>query len=132
MSGYKVVPREEAVDFMAEYPGFGEMRSFTDAMAADQVAFTWRSMPEKTGGKGSYGHRHKTQEEIYFVISGSVQFKLDDDVIDVGPGTAVRVSPEVVRSVWNDGPGEAEVVICSKKGDPGSDVVKVDDFWPAE
>jgi len=130
---YTVVERDEAFDFMTEYPGYGEMRIFTESLDADQVAFTWRSMPQKTGGKGSYGHRHKTQEEVYFVISGSVQFKLDDDVIDAGPGTAVRVGPEVVRSVWNDGPGDAELVICSPKvDDPAADTVTVEDFWPVD
>jgi mannose-6-phosphate isomerase-like protein (cupin superfamily) len=130
---YTVVEREQAHDFMAQYPGYGELRMFTDALGDEQVAFTWRSMPEKTGGKGSYGHRHKTQEEVYFVISGTVQFKLDDDVIDLGPGTAVRVGPEVVRSVWNDGPGDAELVICSRKvDDPDADTVQVEDFWPVD
>ena len=130
---YTVVKRDDAYDFMAQYPGYGELRMFTEALGDEQVAFTWRSMPEKTGGKGSYGHRHRTQEEIYFVISGSVQFKLDDDVIDVGPDTAVRVGPEVVRSMWNDGPGDAQLVICSAKvGDPEADAVQVEDFWPVD
>jgi mannose-6-phosphate isomerase-like protein (cupin superfamily) len=130
---YTVVKREDAFDFMAQFPGFGEMRIFTEALDDDQVAFSWRSMPEKTGGKGSYGHRHRTQEEIYFVISGMVQFKLDDDVIDVEAGTAVRVGPEVVRGLWNDGPGDAELVICSKKvDDPEADAVTVEDFWPVD
>ena len=130
---YTVVKREDAPDFMAEYPGFGEMRMFNEALKGDEIAFSWRSMPEKTGGKGSYGHRHKTQEEVYFVISGVVQFKLDDDVIDVEPGTAVRVGRQVVRSVWNDGPGEATLVICSKKiDDPHADTELVEDFWPAD
>ena len=130
---YTVVKRADAFDFMAQYPGYGEMRLFTDALGDEQVAFTWRSMPEKTGGKGSYGHRHKTQEEIYFVISGMLQFKLDDDVLDVQPGTAVRIGPDVVRSVWNDGPGDAELVICSKKIDnAANDAVTVEDFWPVD
>jgi mannose-6-phosphate isomerase-like protein (cupin superfamily) len=130
---YTVVKREDAYDFMAQYPGFGEMRLYTEALGDEQVAFTWRSMPEKTGGKGSYGHRHKTQEEIYFVVSGRPQFKLDDDVIDVEPGTAVRVGPDVVRSVWNDGPGDVELVICSRKVDSAADdAVTVEDFWPVD
>jgi mannose-6-phosphate isomerase-like protein (cupin superfamily) len=130
LDSYTVAEREDCTDFMAQYPGYGEMRSYTAPLNADQVGFSWRSMPEKTGGKGSYGHRHTTQEEIYFVVSGTLQFKLDDDVIDVGPGTAVRVGPEVVRSVWNDGPGDAELVILSPTGDDPA--VKVDDFWPVD
>ena len=55
-------------------------------------------MPPKTGGKGSYGHRHKTQEEIYFVLSGALEFKLDDEVVDVGPVTAVGSRPHDGRA----------------------------------
>lgn len=128
---YTVVKRENAFDFMAQYPGFGEMRMFTGDLGAEQVAFTWRSMPEGTGGRGSYGHRHKTQEEVYFVISGTVTFKLGDDVFEAGPGTAVRIAPPVVRSIHNDGPGEAVVVIVSPKAeDTTEDAEQVEDFWP--
>src|SRR5690242_2549505 len=68
MSDYTIAERDDAFDFMAEYPGYGEMRSYTDALGAEQVAFTWRRMPAGTGGRGGYGHRHKSQEQIYFVI----------------------------------------------------------------
>jgi mannose-6-phosphate isomerase-like protein (cupin superfamily) len=107
------------------------MRSYTDAVGAEQVAFTWRRMPAGTGGRGSYGHRHKSQEEIYFVVSGEVTFKVNDDVFKAGAGTAVRLSAQALRSVHNDGPGDAELVLCSVRiDDPVADAVTQDDFWP--
>ena len=46
MADYTVAKREDAVDWMAEYPGFGEMRWYTEALpAAEQVSFSWRPMP---------------------------------------------------------------------------------------
>ncbi len=128
---YAICKRDEAPDWMAQYEGFGEMRAFTDALDADEVAFSWRLMPPGTGGKGSYGHRHKDQEEIYFVVDGTVQFKLGDDIVEVGPHTAVRVGTEVFRSVHNDGPDEAELIICSikAKGDEAEGET-LEDFWP--
>ena len=130
MNGYSVVSRDEAPDFMAQYEGFGEMRFFAGPLDTEQIAFTWRLMPPGTGGKGSYGHRHRTQEEIYFVIRGALQFKLGDDVVEVGPQTAVRVAPDVYRSVHNDGPEEAELVICSvASDDPESETEMTPDFW---
>ena len=129
MSNYTVCARNDVPDAFEKYPG--EMRFFTELLGAEQVALTYRRMPQYTGGKGSYGHRHKTQEEIYFVLSGQLQFKLEDDVIEVGPGTAVRVPPEVARSVWNDEPEEAELLIVSTKiEDLPADVEFVEDFWP--
>jgi mannose-6-phosphate isomerase-like protein (cupin superfamily) len=118
---------------MAEYPDFGEMLMYTSALDTQQTALTWRRMPPDTGGRGSYGHRHTAQEEVYLVLSGTLTFKLDDDVFEAGPGTAVRIAPEVVRSVHNDGDEDAELVICSPKLDDAlADVVKVDEFWPVD
>ena len=131
MGEHALATSDQAADFMADYPGFGEMRSFTDALGAEQVAFTWRSMPPGTGGKGSYGHRHRTQEEIYFVLRGNLAFKVADEVFEVGPRTAIRIPPHVYRSVHNDGPDDAELVICSvKTGDPQAETETTPDFWP--
>jgi mannose-6-phosphate isomerase-like protein (cupin superfamily) len=128
MSNYTIRNSSDVPDLLGDYPG--EMRMFTEPLGAEQVAFTYRRMPAKTGGKGSYGHRHKTQEEIYFVVSGTLQFKLDDEVTELGAGSAVRVAPEVVRSVWNEGPADAELMICSVRvDDPRADAELVDDFW---
>ena len=132
MNDYTIVSIAEAPDaFGGEYPG--AMRFLTGPLDAVQVAMTHRVMPAGSGGKGSYGHRHKTQEEIYYVISGTLQFKLEDKVIDVPAGTAVRVAPSTTRSVWNEGPEEAELVICSiRLDDPRADGELVEDFWPEE
>src|SRR5438093_8584118 len=115
MADYTIIKREDVHDVLGDYPG--EMRMLTGPLGAEQVALTWRRMPQHTGGKGGYGHRHKTQEEVYFVLGGKLQFKLDDEVIEAGPGTAIRVAPEVVRSVWNDEPEDAEIVIISTRSD---------------
>ena len=132
MSNYTICRLEDVPDFFGgEYPG--EMRLLTGALGSEQVALTYRRMPEGSGGKGSYGHRHETQEEIYFLISGRLEAKLDDDVVELEPGTAVRVAPEVARSLWNAGPEDAVLVIVSVRvDDPEADTALVEDFWPAE
>jgi mannose-6-phosphate isomerase-like protein (cupin superfamily) len=134
MSGYSVATRDEVPNWMADYPGFGEMRSYTRPLGCGEVAFTWRVMPAGTGGKDSYGHRHKDQEEVYFVVRGTVQFKVDDDEFEAGPQTAVRVATDAFRSVHNDGPDEAELIICSPKARTDeAETEKTDtDFWPAD
>jgi mannose-6-phosphate isomerase-like protein (cupin superfamily) len=131
MSDYTVTTRDQAVDFMAAYPGFGEMRGYTAALGAEQVAFTWRRMPPGTGGRGSYGHRHRSQEEIYFVTAGTVTFKIGDHVFDAGPRTAVRIAPEALRSIHNDSDTVAELILCSVRvEDLESEVDTEDGFWP--
>src|SRR5262245_58057251 len=100
-------------------------------LGTEQVGFTWRRMPPLTGGKGGYGHRHRTQEEGYFVASGTLQFKLEDEIIDVGEGNVVRVAPQLARSVWTAGPGAAVLIIVSTKSeDPRDDTEQVEGFWP--
>jgi mannose-6-phosphate isomerase-like protein (cupin superfamily) len=128
---YSLCRLDDAPDvFGGQYPG--EMKMLAGPLDTEQVAFSYRRMPQHSGGKGSYGHRHKTQEEVYFVLSGELQFKLGDEVIDVASGTAVRVAPGTVRSVWNERPEDAELIIVStRSGDPRADVELVDDFWPA-
>src|SRR5688572_5780135 len=108
MSGYKIAQFSEAPDVLGDYPG--EMRFLTETLGNQQVAVTWRRMPKNTGGKGSYGHFHHTQEEVYVVIKGELQFKLEDEVVDVPAGSAVRVAPAVPRSVWNDRDEDAELI----------------------
>jgi len=132
MSDYTICAAADVPDvFGGRYPG--AMRFLTEALDARQVALTHRLVPARSGGKGGYGHRHGTQEEIYYVISGTLQFKLEDEVVDVPAGSAVRVAPAVTRSIWNDGPGDAELVICSVRlDDPQTDGELVEGFWPVD
>jgi mannose-6-phosphate isomerase-like protein (cupin superfamily) len=128
---YQIVKLEEVPDWLGDYPG--EMRGITYAIGSEQVALTHRRMPQHTGSKGSYGHRHKEQEELYFVLSGKLQFKLDDEIVEVGKYQAVRVPPGTWRGVWNDEPEDAELIIVSKRiDDPQGDTERSgEDFWPA-
>ena len=130
MSDYAIKRLEEIPDVLGDYPGEMRMTAASD-LGTEQVSFTWRRMPPQTGGKGSYGHRHKTQEEIYFVAAGQLLFKLEDEVLEVPAGSVVRIAPQVVRSVWNDGPEDAVLIMCSlKSDDPAGDHETVPDFWP--
>jgi mannose-6-phosphate isomerase-like protein (cupin superfamily) len=126
MPGYTIAALTDVPDELGDYPG--EMRMLARGLHSEQVALTYRRMPHRTGGKGSYGHFHSTQEEIYYVISGKLQFKLGDDLVEAEAGTAIRVAPEVVRSVWNDEPGDAELAIVSVVGPDEAQLVP--DFWP--
>ena len=128
-SGYAIASREEAQDFMAAYPGYGEQRWYSDALGTEQVSFSWRRMLPGTGGRGSYGHRHPGQEEVYFVISGTVTFKVGDDIFEAGPQTAVRMTGEEYYSIHNDTEAEAELLLFSTRL-AGPPFEKLDGFWP--
>ena len=129
MAGYEIAARGEAVDWMAHYPGFGEMRWYTEEIEADEVSFSWRLMPPGTGGRGSYGHRHPGHEEVYFVISGTPTFKVGDDVFEAEPKTAVRMTGEEYYSVHNDTDGEVELLIFNVRV-PDLPTEREEGFWP--
>jgi uncharacterized cupin superfamily protein len=129
LSGYSIASRTDAVDWMADFPGFGEMRHYPEALGCEQVAFSWRTMPPGTGGRGSYGHRHPGQEEVYLVTAGTVTFKVGDDIFVAERLTAVRMTGDAFYSVHNDGEADAELVIMSTRvGEPQTE--RQDDFWP--
>jgi uncharacterized cupin superfamily protein len=126
---YSVAEREQAVDFMADHPDYGEMRWYPEALGTEEVALSWRRMPPGTGGRGSYGHRHPGQEEVYVVVAGTVTFKVGDDVFEAGPQTAVRVGGDAFRSVHNDTDADAELVVLSTRL-PDPPLERQDGFWP--
>jgi mannose-6-phosphate isomerase-like protein (cupin superfamily) len=128
MSDYTVVRLAETKNaFAGKYPG--ELRAFQEALGSQQSTFTYRRMPQGSGGRGGYAHRHATQEELYYLISGRLAMKLDNDEITLEPGTAVRVAPTVFRSVHNDEPTDAELLIISNVT-PNDPIEKQEDFWP--
>ena len=130
MAGYSITHRDDVPDVSGDYPG--EIRMATEHIGAEQVAFTCRRMAPGTGGKGSYGHRHRTQEETVYVISGSVEFKLEDEVIEVGAG---QHRAHLARGAPLDlerGPRRrrADPRARTRLVDQSNEVELVDGFWP--
>ena len=63
----------------------------------------------RPGKRQGFAHRHVDAEEVYVVLSGSGRLKLDDDIVELEPLHAVRVSPEVTRQ-FEAGPDGLEVL----------------------
>lgn len=53
------------------------------------------------GGALKY-HRQREQEELYVPLDGPGQLRIDDEVVDVPPGAAVRIPPETARQPVNE------------------------------
>jgi uncharacterized cupin superfamily protein len=47
---------------------------------------------------GPFGHRHKTQEEVYVVLSGGGRARVGEDYLDLQPYDALRVEAEAARA----------------------------------
>lgn len=73
-----------------------------------------------------FGHKHAEQEELYVVLSGGGQMKIDDDVIDLKQWDVVRVGPDTMRN-FKSGPEGAEILAFGA-GQSG-DSEQVQDWW---
>jgi mannose-6-phosphate isomerase-like protein (cupin superfamily) len=56
-------------------------------------------------------HVHHRDDEAWYVLEGRMGFRLGEDTVEVGPGSAVRAAPGVPHTYWNAGDGEARYLI---------------------
>ena len=82
----------------------------------------------KPNQREAFAHRHREAEEMYVVLDGSGRVKLDDDMVELAPLDAVRVSPGVARS-FEAGPNGLSVIIFGPRVEGDGELV--DDFWSA-
>jgi mannose-6-phosphate isomerase-like protein (cupin superfamily) len=71
----------------------------------------------------AFAHRHEQAEEVYVVVSGSGRVKLDDEIREVGPMDALRVSPEVGRA-FEAGPDGLELLAFGPRHEGDGEVLK--------
>jgi mannose-6-phosphate isomerase-like protein (cupin superfamily) len=79
----------------------------------------------KAGQRQPFAHKHGEMEEIYVVISGSGRVKLDDEVEDLGPLDAVRISAPVTRAFEA---GDDDLVLLAFSPRAKGDAEIVQDF----
>jgi mannose-6-phosphate isomerase-like protein (cupin superfamily) len=81
----------------------------------------------KPGQRQAFAHRHEQAEEIYLILSGEGQMKLDDEVIGVGPMDAVRVAPTVARA-FAAGDDGLELLVFGPRHEGDGEVLR-EEFW---
>lgn len=106
----------------------GTFKMFKEPLDARQVTLSLRTFPARSGPSG--GHKHEQIEEVMYVVSGELSVKLDDEVVELKAGDALRISPETMRAYRNDSGEEAVTAIASPVlPDQKSDGVHEADFW---
>jgi uncharacterized cupin superfamily protein len=78
--------------------------------------------------RSARGHRHREQEEVYVVIAGSGQVKLDDDVRALKQWDVVRVAPATFRG-FSAGPDGLDLIAIGSDRPEGGDGEHSDDEW---
>jgi mannose-6-phosphate isomerase-like protein (cupin superfamily) len=130
MAEYSVARVADAPDMAAEVgmdPDHFEIRFLREPLALRNFAVTF----ERFGGgwRPARGHRHTVQEEVYFLVSGRAQAKLDGEVIELEPWTAVRVPPATARAFRAAGDEDAVFVAIAAPQAGFDDVEFIQDFW---
>jgi len=101
-----------------------EARFARSDLGAEQTGLNFLTI--KPGKREAFAHRHRTAEEIYVVVDGAGHVKLDDDLVELSPLDAVRVTAGVARS-FKAGPEGLQVLVFGPHVE--SDTETVEDFW---
>lgn len=126
MSGYTIVNLKQVED---QAPNFGlspdlEARFARVALDAELIGLTYQKLAPNF--RVPWGHTHKTQEEVFVVVSGLLRMKLGDEVKELGPWDAVRISKDTMRGL-EAGPEGAELIAIGAPGGPGD--AEVEQGW---
>ena len=130
MGQHSIVRVTDVPDMASEVgmdPDHFEIRFLREALALRNFAVTF----ERFGGgwRPTRGHRHTVQEEVYLLVSGRAQAKLDDEVVDLEPWTAVRVPPQTARAFRAAGEEDAVFVAIAAPQAGFDDVEFIQDYW---
>ncbi|QEO10545.1 cupin domain-containing protein [Protaetiibacter larvae] len=121
MSDYQVLQIGGLDEWRGHYGGFRPSTSRDGRRVVDHelsmqyIGLTANAL--EPGEEAGYWHVHSRIEELYVFLEGLGQMGLDDDVVDVGPGTVIRVGQGVWRSWRCDAasPGELRW-LCIRAG----------------
>lgn len=129
MAGYTVQNLKEIENQGVHFgldPSDMELRMAKDPLECANAGISYLKLGP--GYRAPFGHTHKQQEEIYILISGSARLKLDDDIIEMKPFTAVRIAQDTMRC-YEAGPDGAELIaIGAPKTGPGDGDI-TPDWW---
>ena len=106
-------------------PKFGyaevqEARFAKDELEAEQTGVSYQRV--KPGKRQAFAHRHERAEEVYVVLGGSGQAKLEDQIVELRALDAIRVAPGVTRA-FQAGPDGLELIAFGPRHDGDGDVL---------
>ena len=98
MSNHTVVNLKE-VENQAEKFGFApdlEARFAAGDLGLEKTGLSYQALAPNL--RMPFGHRHREQEEIYVVLTGTGRMNVDGEVLEIRALDAVRVAPDAARS----------------------------------
>jgi mannose-6-phosphate isomerase-like protein (cupin superfamily) len=129
MADHTIVNLKDDVEDMAPKYGLSpglESRFAREPLALEKSGFSYFRIGP--GFKQPFGHRHREQEEVYVVVSGSARIRLEDEERELRQWDAVRVPGHVTRALQG-GPDGAEVLAFGAPNTGNKDAEMVQGFW---
>ena len=129
MADYTLLNLKDDVENAAERFGLGdelEARFGRKALGLEGGGFSYQNLAPNV--QSSTGHRHRVQEEVYLVLSGSGRVKLEDELRDLRRWDVLRVAPPVARG-FEAGPDGLELLAIGFG--EGGDTEMLEKFWEA-
>lgn len=120
------------VDDSAQAFGMGDIQEAhfaTKPLGCEQTGIALHRV--KAGKQSPTAHRHREQEELYVVLSGSGRAKLDEEYVDLSPLDVLRVDADVVRG-FEGGPQGLEYLAFGAPvvdGDQRDQGEIIEDHW---
>jgi len=106
---------------------FHEARFARGDLAAERTGLAYHVL--RPGKRQPFVHRHKEAEEIVVVLSGSGRMKVDDEILELEPMDAVRVSPDAARALEAGDGAPLEILVFGPHHEQDAEMVDDSGFW---
>ena len=134
MTSYRLARIADAPDLA---PSFGvgprefELRILRDVLGCERIGVSYERFG--AGWKPTTGHRHPPgEEEVYVLISGRAQAKVDEEIVDLEPWTALWVAPSAARAIRAVGEEDAVFIAVGAGKSDRERTEFLPRFWPSE
>ena len=131
MSGFTLANLLDVEDSAVAF-GFSpalETRFARGALETAEVGLSYQRLAP--GARMPFGHRHGRQEEIYVILGGGGRAAVGDEIVELRPLDALRVSPEATRS-FEAGPEGLELLAFGGGAGGVQDAEVVPGWWPGD
>jgi mannose-6-phosphate isomerase-like protein (cupin superfamily) len=130
MAAHSILNLKEVQDMAPQF-GFApdlEARFPSNELGLEQSALSYQRLAP--GFRIPFGHKHKQQEEVYVILSGSGRVKLDDEIADVRQWDLVRVPSDTTRA-FEAGPDGVELLAfgAPRAGDSPREDAEMQPGW---
>lgn len=94
------------------------IRPLTDALGTTDVAINYYELDP--GESTAYGfHAHDDQEEVFYVLEGTLTFETEGEDVTVGTDEAVRFAPGEYQRSHNEGDRRARALVLGAPKEAG-------------